>query len=108
MSFHMPFWLEVRRAIARWTGVILASVLSGLLLGALRRQGMAYRSALEWALTLGFILALLFWIWISSQFSGVSVARPAPVSPDAVNFEGQSATTRAFQCTVFTETSAAA
>jgi len=29
MSAHMEFWLEVRRAIARWTGVMIASVICG-------------------------------------------------------------------------------
>jgi hypothetical protein len=102
----MGFWLEVRRAIARWTGVMLASVFCGLLLGLLRRQGIAYRSALEIALPVGFLLALLFWIWVSSRFS-TAIAKPAPVSAAAVNFEGQSIAV-SFQCAVITETQAVA
>lgn len=97
MLAHRAFWLEVRRAFAQWTGVVLASVLSGLLLGILRRQGIPYKPSLEMALPVGFLLALLFWLWISSRYSRALAAMPASVSPAAVNFEGQPATTVSFQ-----------
>lgn len=74
MSAHMEFWLEVRRAIARWTGVMIASVICGLLLGLFRRQGIAYKTALEMALPVGFLLALLFWVLLSRRFSAVVAA----------------------------------
>lgn len=76
MSAHMGFWLEVRRAIARWTGVMIASVVCGLLLGLLRQQGIPYKQALEMALPVGFLLALLSWVWFSHRFSGVAVEHP--------------------------------
>ncbi len=97
MSAHTAFWLELRHAFARWTGIVLASLFSGLLLGILRRQGVAYRSALEIAVPVGFVLALGFWVWISSRFSSAAIAKPAPVSASAVNFEGQ-ITIVSFQC----------
>ena len=93
MSAHITFWLEVRRAFARWMGVVLASILSGVLLGILRRQGMAYKPALEIALPVGFSLALLFWIWISHRVSAASVPVPIPIAvavPSTVpTFDGE-------------------
>jgi hypothetical protein len=58
----------------------MASVLSGVLLGILRRQGVAYRPALEMALPVGFLLALLFWIWLSRQFSIKAIQIPVPIA----------------------------
>jgi hypothetical protein len=90
MSVPMSFWPEVRRAFARWTGVVLASVLSGLLLGILRDRGIAYKLALEIAVPVGFLLALLFWIWLSREFP-VTVAAPVPltISPNSMTFDGE-------------------
>src|SRR5258708_23243340 len=61
-------WPETRRIIAQWVGVALASIISGVLLGILLRQNMNDKLALEVALPVGFLLALLFWIWSGRRF----------------------------------------
>jgi hypothetical protein len=97
MSAPTSFWLETRQTIAQWTGIVMASALSGVLLGVLRRQGVVYRPALEIALPVGFLLALLFWIWLSRQFSIKAIQIPVPISPNVTNFEGQLTTVVSFQ-----------
>jgi hypothetical protein len=97
MSAHMEFWLEVRRAIARWTGVMIASVICGLLLGLLRREGVPYKAALEMALPVGFLLALLFWVWVTYRFSRESLQLPLPASATVPTFEGQFTAEYSFQ-----------
>src|SRR5260370_34336167 len=86
-------WPETRRIIAQWVGVALASIISGVLLVMLLRQNMNDKLALEVALPVGFLLALLFWIWSGRRFSTsaarITVPVPVPVSPITPNFGGQ-------------------
>jgi hypothetical protein len=89
MLAQTSFWLEVKRTASQWTGVVAASILSGLLLGVLRQQGVQYKPALEMALPVGFLLALLFWIWIGSRFAVKAIDIPIPVSATIPTFEGQ-------------------
>ena len=95
MTTKAAFWPETRRIFMQWAGVVLASVLSGFLLGVLLRQGMGERLALEIALPVGFLLALLFWIWSSRRFSttDATITVPVPLSSTITNFEGQATTT---------------
>jgi len=90
MAVQAAFWPETRRAIAQWIGIVLASVFSGLLLGILSRQGVSDKLALEIALPVGFLLALLFWISISYWFStrGVRIPVVQPLSSNFPNIEG--------------------
>ncbi len=83
-------WPETRRIIAQWVGVALASIISGVLLGILLRQNMNDKLALEIALPVGFLLALLFWIW-GGRWLSVGTTRITvlvPVSSAVPNFEG--------------------
>lgn len=57
--------LDTRRALAQWAGVIVASVVAGILLGILRRENFAIKTALEWSIPVGLTLALIFWAWAS-------------------------------------------
>lgn len=90
MAIQVTVWSETRRAIAQWIGIVLASVLSGLLLGILLRQGVSDKLALEVALPVGFLLALLFWISISYWFStrSVRISMVVALSSNIPNFEG--------------------
>jgi hypothetical protein len=88
MSTHTAFWHETRRAVAQWVGVALASVLAGLLLGVLLHQGVSDKIALEIALPVGFLMALLFWIWTSRRFSTATIEYPVALSPTVAQFEG--------------------
>lgn len=91
MSMHLAFWPETRRVIAQWIGLVVASVLSGLLLGILMRQGLDREHALETALPVGFLLALLFWVLVDRWFliRAARISVPTPISPNVMNFEQQ-------------------
>lgn len=90
MSTHIiGSWLETRRIIAQWIGVVGASILSGVLLGVLRRQGMSRTLALELALPVGFLLALLFWVWLSRRFSPKPIEINVPISAFVPTFDSQ-------------------
>ncbi len=95
MSARTAFWHETRRITAQWVGLALASIISGVLLGMLLRQGTNERLALEIALPVGFLLALLFWIWSGRRFStsATRITVPVPLSPTSLNFEGQATIT---------------
>lgn len=69
MSIHKAFWPEILRIWAQWFGIGLASIPSGLLLGILLRYGMKDKEALAIALSLGFVLALVFWVAIGRWFA---------------------------------------
>jgi len=97
MSTQSAFWPETRRALAQWAGIALASIISGLLLGVLLRQGMNEKLALEIALPVGFLVALLCWISVSYWFATRSVRIPLQVSPTVPNFEGQLTAAYSFQ-----------
>src|SRR5271170_7687062 len=91
MSTVLAFWPETRRVFGQWVGVALASVLSGLFLGILVRLGLDQERALEVALPVGFLLALLFWVLVDRWFL-VRTARMSmsvPISPNVTNFEEQ-------------------
>jgi hypothetical protein len=87
MSTHTAFWPETRRAIAQWAGIVLASVLSGSLLSILLRQGMNERLALRVALSVGFLMAVLFWLLISRRFAGTAVEYTVGVSTNVISLE---------------------
>jgi len=91
MTTRAAFWPEARRVIAQWVGIVLAAVLSGLLLGILLRQGVNEKLALEVALPVAFLLALLFWISISYWYSTRTTTISVPVSSNVTNFEVQPA-----------------
>ena len=93
MATRTAFWPDVRRAGAQWAGVVLASMLSGLLLGTLRHQGIAEKLALEIAVPVGLLLALWFWIEASRRFASVIIVDTVPVYAvatlsTAVQFQG--------------------
>jgi hypothetical protein len=88
MSTRISFWLETRRALAQWIGIVLASIVSGILLGVLRRQGLTYRLSLEIAVPVGLLCALLFWVWLTRRFVAKNVEISVPVSINAVTLEG--------------------
>ncbi|HLM81074.1 MAG TPA: hypothetical protein VK302_10620 [Terriglobales bacterium] len=88
MSTRTVFWPDLRRIIAQWAGVVLASILSGVLLGILLRWGFAERLAFGIALATGFLLALVFWIVIGRQFKPVAIEYTIAVSPVGVQYEG--------------------
>lgn len=92
MTTKAAFWPETSRIIGQWIGIATASVLSGLLLGILSREGVGEKLALEIALPIGFLLALIFWVligyWFRTRTAGISV----PVSSNVTNFEVQPAT----------------
>jgi hypothetical protein len=69
MAKHRFFWREIVRIWAQWFGVGLASIPAGITLGILLRNGIARKEALEIALSLGFVLALVFWILIGRMFA---------------------------------------
>ncbi len=89
MATRISFWLETRRALAQWTGIVLASFVSGILLGVLRRQGVTYRISLEIAIPVGLLFALLFWVWLTRRFVVRNIEVSVPVSTNTVTLEGQ-------------------
>jgi len=89
MSTHTALWPEIRRAGAQWSGVVAASLMSGLLLGVLLRQGARQRLALEIAMSVGFLLAVIFWMLINRRFTVKPIQIQTPVSSNVPTFEGQ-------------------
>jgi hypothetical protein len=78
-------------------GIVLTAIVSGVVLGALLRLGMAEKSALEIAIPMGFLFAIGFWLSIARSFSGKR--RPqitGPISASTLNIEGQQ--TFAYSC----------
>jgi len=90
METRTSLWPEIRRIVAQWVGVTLASIISGVLLGILLRQNINEKLALEIALPVGFLLAMLFWIWSDRRFSASATRITVPVaaSPTITNFDG--------------------
>lgn len=73
----------------------MASVISGVLWGMLSRQGVNDKLALQIALPVGFLLALLFWIWAGLRFSTIParIIASVPVTATITIFEGGAAIT---------------
>lgn len=79
MSTQLSLWSDIRRAGAQWTGVALAAVLSGVLLGVQMQLGLSEKRAFEISLAVGFLLAVLFWVLISRRM-GVRLIEYSPTA----------------------------
>src|SRR4029077_9800736 len=64
MSTHRVFLPEIMRIWAQWLGLGLAAIPSGLTFGILLRYGIGQTAALAFALPIGFVLAVIFWVLI--------------------------------------------
>ena len=89
MSTHKQFWRELMRVWAQWLGLGLAAIPSGVILGVLEQRGVNGKAALAVALSVGFVLALVLWVWIGRRFAVVAVEYTTAASPILVQFESQ-------------------
>ena len=72
MAKHKLFLREIFRIWAQWFGIGLASIAAGITIGILLRNGVSLREARAIGLSVGFVLALAFWVLIGRMF----VVRP--------------------------------
>jgi hypothetical protein len=89
MSTHKAFWRDLIRVWAQWLGLGLAAIPSGIILGVLESRGIDNRAALAVALAVGFVFALILWIWIGRHFAVVTVEYTSAASPTVVQFESE-------------------
>jgi membrane-associated phospholipid phosphatase len=83
------YWPEIRRIFAQWAGVVLASVLAGVLLGMLEMGGANEKMALEISLPAGFILAAILWNLIGHRFAVTIVRYAVAGAATTVEFQGE-------------------
>lgn len=87
MATHKLFWREFSPVLAQWFGVGLASIVSGIALGIMLRKGIVQTEARAIALSLGFVLALAFWILIGRLFVVRPIECSVGMSPTSIQFE---------------------
>jgi hypothetical protein len=89
MSTGKSSWRELVRVWAQWFGLALAAIPAGLVLGILEQRGVNERFAIGTALAVGFVLALVMWIWIGRQFAVMVVEYSPAASPTVIQFESE-------------------
>jgi len=87
MAKHRFFWHEIFRIWAQWFGVGLASIPAGITLGLLLRSGVGQKEARAIALSLGFVLALAFWVLIDRMFVVHPIECAIGISSNVIQFE---------------------
>jgi ABC-type Fe3+-siderophore transport system permease subunit len=102
MAKHIFYWHEVRRVAAQWIGVALASVLAGVLMGTLIREGFADRLALKVSMSAGFTLAVVFWVLVERRFAVVGIRSANAFSPTAIQFQTAAFATAVLIVSVYT------
>jgi hypothetical protein len=81
------FWREFSKILAQWFGVGLSSILAGVTLGILLQNGVGQKEARGIALSLGFVLALAFWVMIGRLFVFHPIECAKGLSSTVVQFE---------------------
>ena len=87
MTRHNFLWHEFSRILAQWIGVGLSSLIAGIMLGILLRGGIQQKEARSIALSLGFVLALVFWVLIGRMFTAQPIECAMGISSTVVQFE---------------------